>query len=253
MRGVALITGAAHRIGKAIALHLGQKGYSVAVHCHTSLHEAQAVVDAIIKAGGKAHVFQADLQDEKATRTLISDAEAHFSSPVSVLVNNASVFEHDTAHNASSAGWNKHMATNLMAPFILSQAMAARLPDGTKGQIINLIDQRVWRLNPAFFSYTLSKSALWTMTQTLAMAFAPHIRVNGIGPGPTLQSKHQSGEAFTDEAQNIPLGHGPSLDEIAHAISFIIDSPSMTGQMIALDGGQHLAWQTPDFQRGGHE
>ena len=253
MAGVALITGAAHRIGKAIALHLAAEGYQIAIHCNTSISEAGEVAAAIENAGGKAAVFPANLRHEDETRALIGNVEDHFGSPVEVLVNNASIFEHDTAKDASTENWKRHMGTNLLAPFQLSQEMAARLPKGVNGNIINLIDQRVLRLSPAFFTYTLSKSALWTMTQTLAMEFAPRIRVNGIGPGPTLQSSHQSEDTFRNEAENVPLGRGPELDEIAKTISYIINTPSLTGQMMALDGGQHLAWQTPDFLSGGHE
>ena len=253
MAGVALITGAAHRIGKAIALHLGQQGYRVAIHCNNSLAQAGEVAASIEQAGGTAAVFPANLRHEDETRALIKDVQNHFGAPVDVLVNNASVFEQDTALSATSQSFKQHIGTNLMAPLQLAQEMATHLPEGMSGNIINLIDQRVLRLSPAFFTYTLSKAALWTMTQTLAMELAPRIRVNGIGPGPTLQSKHQSGNDFSAEAQNVPLGRGPELDEIAKAVSFIINTPSLTGQMLALDGGQHLAWQTPDYLVGGHE
>ena len=172
---------------------------------------------------------------------LIAQAPA----PIALLVNSASPFEDDSGE-AFDLEYEATMAVNLRAPLILSQAMAAALPDGTGGLIVNIADQRVWRLTPRFFSYTLSKAALWTATQTLAQALAPRIRVNAIGPGPTLPSAHQSAEAFAAQAAATPLARGPTVEEIAAAMVYLIDAPSVTGQMIAVDGGQHLAWRTPD-------
>jgi NAD(P)-dependent dehydrogenase (short-subunit alcohol dehydrogenase family) len=188
----------------------------------------------------KAAVRAADLADPAACRRLVEDAPA----PLRLLINSASVFEPDAAE--SLAGYEAAMAINLRAPLILSQAMAAALPADARAQIVNITDQRVWRLTPRFFSYTLSKAALWTATQTLAQALAPRIRVNAIGPGPTLASVHQSAEGFARQTAAIPLGHGPTADDIAAALTYLIGAEAVTGQMIAVDGGQHLAWKTPD-------
>lgn len=182
----------------------------------------------------------ADLGDPAACHRLVEDSPA----PLRLLVNSASVFEPDAAQ--SLTGYGAAMAINLRAPLILSQAMAAALPADAGGQIVNITDQRVWRLTPKFFSYTLSKAALWTATQTLAQALAPRIRVNAIGPGPTLASVHQSPELFARQTAAIPLERGPSPDDIAAALTYLIDAETVTGQMIAVDGGQHLAWKTAD-------
>lgn len=242
-----LITGAAKRIGKEIATFFAEQGWAVAIHCRHSLSEAETLLQDLETAGApKAQIFQADLKDRTAVQDLIPKV-VEVMGPLSLLVNNASLFEDDDIHSLSDDSWDSHMAVNLHAPLVLSQAFMKHLPQGNKGNIINIIDQRVWKLNPQFLSYTTSKAALWTLTQTLAQAMAPMIRVNAIGPGPVLASIHQDATSFQDEAQSVLLGHGPSPLEIARAIDFIVQSPSMTGQMIALDGGQHLAWQTPDI------
>jgi NAD(P)-dependent dehydrogenase (short-subunit alcohol dehydrogenase family) len=162
--------------------------------------------------------------------------------PLGCLVNNASVFENDTAATADRASWDAHIEVNLRAPFVLMQGFAAQLPETASGAIVNLLDQRVWSLTPYFVSYTVSKAALWTLTQTMALALAPRIRVNGIGPGPTLPSPRQSAAQFERQCAALPLRRGTTPDEIAAAIRFILAAPAMTGQMIALDGGQHLGW-----------
>lgn len=241
-----LITGAARRIGRALALDLAAHGWQVAVHYHGSAEAAAATVASIEHAGGRAFALAADLTDETQTASLLARAAATAGGPVTALINNASVFEQDHWHDASRQGWDLHMAVNLRAPFVLSQALAQSLPAELDGAIINIIDQRVWRLRPDFMTYTLSKSGLWTLTQTLAQALAPRIRVNAIGPGPVLRSIHQSAQDFAAEAAAVPLRHGPSLTEIGDAARFILAATSMTGQMIALDGGQHLAWTTAD-------
>lgn len=241
---VALITGAARRIGRSIAETLAADGHPVAVHYNGSRTEAETVVDSITAAGGRAMAFQADLHDEDSMAALLPAVTAAFG-PVGVLVNNASTFEHDSLDTATRASWDLHMQANLRAPFVLSQQMAALLPDGARGCIINLIDQRVWALTPDFMTYTLSKAGLWTLTQTLALALAPRIRVNAIGPGPALPSKRQSAEQFAAQASAMPLGHGTNPAEIADTVRFLLAAGSMTGQMIALDGGQHLGWALP--------
>lgn len=238
-RGVALITGAARRIGRAIALDLAARGYGIAVHYNGSGDEAKALAAEIISAGGAAATFQADLaRAEQATGLL--PAVAAGLGPVSVLINNASLFEMDTVRTATVESWDRHLDINLRAPFFLAQSFAEQLPAGMDGNIVNLIDMRVWKLTPFFASYTVSKSGLWTLTRTLAMALAPRIRVNGIGPGPSLLNIRQSADQFARQVAGTPLKRGAPPDEIARAVRFILDTPSMTGQMIALDGGQHL-------------
>lgn len=240
----ALVTGAARRIGRALALDLAQAGYAVAVHHHSSRAEADAVVAEIAARGGKAVALAADLADEDAVTQLLPEAAAALG-PVGVLVNNASIFENDTVATATRESWDAHLAINLRAPFVLTQALAAQLPAAPGGVVVNLLDERVWNLTPYFVSYTVSKSALWTLTRTLAMALAPRIRVNAIGPGPTLPSARQSTAQFLERCANMPLRRGASPAEIAAALRFIIDAPAMTGQMIALDGGEHLGWAQP--------
>lgn len=242
-----LITGAAKRIGRSIALAMASKGWQIAVHHHDSAADADATVNDITAAGGHAFAIQANLSSRSETEALIQSCAKLAGGPISALINNASVFEPDEALCATYDSWDRHMEVNLHAPFRLAQALTKHLPQGLNGNIINIIDQRVLKLNPQFMSYTLSKSGLWTLTRTLAQALAPTIRVNAIGPGPTLASTHQSDDDFADEASAVILGKGPELNEIAATVAYIIDTPSMTGQMIALDGGQHLAWKTPDI------
>ena len=247
-----LITGAAHRIGRAIALGLSERGFGVAVHYHRSKAAAQELVADIEKAGGTACAVKADLGDEKAVSLLVPAATEHLG-PLTLLVNNASLFENDTISDVSRESWDAHMNVNLRAPLVLSQFFERQLPDGLEGNIINILDQRVWNLTPYFMSYTISKSALWTLTQTLAMALAPRVRVNGIGPGPTLQSVHQSDDEFTSQWAKTPLGRRVMPEEIADAVDFIVHAPSMTGQMLALDSGQHMGWAQASPQRTTNE
>jgi NAD(P)-dependent dehydrogenase (short-subunit alcohol dehydrogenase family) len=237
----ALVTGGAQRIGRALCLALAAEGYAVAVHYRRSEAAATALAAEIAAAGGKAIALAADLADEEATAKLLPRAAAALG-PIGVLVNNASVFENDTLETADRASWDRHMAVNLRAPFVLTQRFAADLPDGAGGCVVNLLDQRVWNLTPYFVSYTLTKSGLWTLTRTMALALAPRIRVNGIGPGPTLPSPRQSPEQFAEQCRLMPLRRGTGPQEIAAALRFILAAPAMTGQMIALDGGQHLGW-----------
>ena len=259
----ALVTGAGQRIGRAIALGLGADGWAVAVHHRDSqgsaagsAANAEETVAMIESAGGRAVALAAELSDEAAASDLAGRAAAALG-PLGCLVNNASLFEYDNVESATQATWEAHMAVNLRAPFLLSQAFAAALPtarptalptalpSGTNGAIINILDQRVWNLTPHFISYTLSKSGLWTLTQTLALALAPRIRVNAIGPGPVLPSARQTAAQFRAQCENTPLGRGTEPEEIAAAVRFILAAPAMTGQMMALDGGQHLGWSMP--------
>ena len=236
-----LITGAAHRIGRTIAMDLAAHGFGVAVHYNASADGAQEVVQAITDEGGRAVAVQAELADEEQVKRLIPTATKALG-PLTVLVNNASLFENDTVNDATRESWDKHLDVNLRAPFVLSQMFAEQLPEDQDGNIINLLDQRVWNLTPFFMSYTVSKAGLWTLTQTLAMALAPQIRVNAVGPGPTIRNERQSEEDFARQWGETPLERRVMPQDIADAVRFIINAPSMTGQMIAMDGGQHLGW-----------
>lgn len=239
-----LVTGAARRIGRAIACDLAAWGWSVVVHYHRSAEDAESVVTEIESAGGQAIALQADLADEDETHRLMAQSIDRFG-PIGCLVNNASRFERDEIDTATRESWDAHIGPNLRAPFVLSQTMAEALPEDQDGVIVNILDQRVWNLTPHFLSYTLSKTGLWTLTRTLALALAPRIRVNGIGPGPTLRNVRQTEAQFQRQQASVPLRRGASSEEVARAVRFIIESPSMTGQMIALDGGQHLGWAQP--------
>jgi NAD(P)-dependent dehydrogenase (short-subunit alcohol dehydrogenase family) len=246
--GGALVTGAGLRLGRAMAEALGADGWAVAVHYRGSKAGAEEAAVTIRKAGGRAELIACDLADEAARAGLVAEAARKLGRPVTLLVNSASTFADDTATDHSRADWDHHFEPNLRAPIHLAQQLARALPAGEKGLVVNLIDQRVWKLTPQFFTYTLSKAALWQATQTLAQALAPDVRVNAIGPGPTLQSIHQSPEAFAAETAATLTGEGSSPDEIVRALRYFIAASSVTGQMIASDGGQHLMWQTPDTQ-----
>jgi NAD(P)-dependent dehydrogenase (short-subunit alcohol dehydrogenase family) len=223
-------------------LEVARAGYLVVVHHRGAPDDAEETLRLVREAGGEGTVAGADLADPAAAVGLIADAPK----PLTLLVNCASIFGDDSIDNLTSASLDLHWATNLRAPVLLAQAFAAGLPSSQRGLIVNIVDQRVWRLTPLHFSYALSKSALWAATQTLAQALAPDIRVNAIGPGPTLPSVHQAPEEFAAEAAAMPLGRGPSPEEIGQALRYLIDAHAVTGQMIAVDGGQHLAWRTPD-------
>lgn len=239
----ALVTGAGKRIGKALALELARAGFAVAVHYGGARAEAEAVVAAIEKLGGRATSLEADLARESESAGLVERAAAALG-PLGVLVNNAARFERDEALDATRESWDRHMEANLRAPFVLIQAFARHLPAAAEGVVVNMIDQRIWRLTPHFVSYTVSKAGLWTLTRTLAMALAPRIRVNAIGPGPVMPSARQTPEQFERQRRATPLGRGATPEEIALALRFILASPALTGQMVALDGGQHLGWPT---------
>ena len=234
-----MITGAAKRIGRAIAIELAGAGWNIAVHYHKSHDQALELVKELQYAGVKAVALPAELSDAAKVKKLYSAAVKALG-PITCLINNASVFEEDTALNVSIGSWSRHMDVNLRAPFLLSQCLAKGLPDSAFASIVNIVDQRVWNPTSQFTSYTLSKMGLWNVTQLLARSLAPHIRVNAVGPGPTLQSVHQSVEDFDWEVSAVLLRREVTPQDISRGVLFIIQSPTMTGQMIALDSGQHL-------------
>jgi NAD(P)-dependent dehydrogenase (short-subunit alcohol dehydrogenase family) len=242
----ALVTGGAQRIGRTIAKALADNGYAVAIHCHRSRREADELAAAIRAEGGRAHVIVADLADLGRLAGVVSEAHDTLG-PLGLLVNNASRFDPDEADALNAELWDLHFAINLRAPVFLSQAFLHQLPDGNVGAIVNIIDQRVLKLTPQFFSYTLSKSALWTATQTMAQAFGPRVRVNAIGPGPTLPNARQSQEDFLRQSSAIPLGRPASPQAIAEAVLYLASAQYVTGNLLMVDSGQHLVWQTTDI------
>ncbi|MEM1194334.1 MAG: SDR family oxidoreductase [Pseudomonadota bacterium] len=253
----ALVTGAGKRLGRAMALGLAARGLPVIVHYNSSADAANDVVREITSGGGKAASVGANLMDENAVAGLIDAARDAIGAPLALLVNSASTFENDDIDTMTRASWDLHLEVNLRAPVALAQAFARQRPSvppseananaSDNGLIVNLIDQRVKKLTPQFLTYTASKAALMSMTITLAQALGPRgIRVNAIGPGPTLRNKRQSAEDWRIQNDATVLGHGATPDDIVHALNYLIDAKAVTGQMIAVDGGQHLSWQTPD-------
>lgn len=248
----ALVTGAGQRIGRALALHLARRGYDVAVHYSSSEEGALQTVSDVRELGRSAEAVQADLLDEDDTQGLINKACRAVGS-LSVLVNNASIFEEDNFMTATSASWERHMRSNLRAPFVLMQGFAAQVPEAAddgeplaRGLVVNMIDQRVLKLTPHFTTYTLAKSALWTLTRTAAQALAPRVRVNAIGPGPTLAGARQTQEDFFRQRSATVLKRGADTSDISAALDYLLEARAVTGQLICPDGGQHLAWETPD-------
>jgi NAD(P)-dependent dehydrogenase (short-subunit alcohol dehydrogenase family) len=251
----ALVTGAGRRLGRSMALYLAQRGYDLALHYATSRDEAEALAGEIRDLGRKAVALRADLLVESQVEKLVATATTGLGGPLNLLVNNASIFEYDSFATVTRKSWDRHIESNLRAPFVLAQSFAAQAPQAqldsagepmARALIINMIDQRVHKLTPEHFSYTIAKMGLWAMTRTAAQALAPHVRVNAIGPGPTLQGGRQSDEAFARQRGATLLERGANLADITAALGFFIDSPAVTGQILAIDGGQHLAWQTPD-------
>ncbi len=245
-KGTALVTGAGLRLGRAMSLALADKGFAVAVHYNKSEAPAREVVDLIAAKGGKAAAVGADLSKESETATLIARANAALG-PLSLLVNSASVFEADDIATMTRESWDLHLETNLRAPAKLAQDFAAQARAGADSLIVNIVDQRVLKPTPQFLSYTVSKAALYALTKTLAQALGPKgVRVNAIGPGPTLKNARQSEEDFRRQNDATILGRGAVPDDIVGALLYLVDAKAVTGQMIAVDGGQHLAWRTPD-------
>lgn len=250
----ALVTGAARRLGRAMALHLARAGHDVAVHYAGSAGDAESLVAEIGAMGRRAVALRADLLDLDATEALAGRA-ADALGPLTVLVNNASIFEHDTIETATRDSWDRHMGSNLRAPFVLTQAFARQVPQAipdaageplAQGLIVNMIDQRVRKPTPEFMTYTLAKMGLWALTRTTAQALAPHVRVNAIGPGPTMQGARQSPEHFARQRAATILGRGAGPDDIVAALDYFLTARGVTGQLLCVDGGQHLGWQTPD-------
>lgn len=250
----ALVTGAGKRLGRAMALYLAQRGHDVAVHYASSADEAEGVVAEIRAMGRRAQAFRADLLVEAETQALIPAVTAAMG-PLTVLVNNASIFEYDRIDTATRESWDRHLESNLRAPYVLTQGFARQCPPAltdaegeplAQGLVVNMIDQRILKLTPEFSTYTIAKMGLWALTRTAAQGLAPHIRVNAIGPGPTLQGARQSADHFARQRAATVLGRGAGPADITAALGFFLDSPAVTGQFLAIDGGQHLAWQTPD-------
>ncbi len=250
--GRALVTGAARRLGRAMALALAEDGWSVAVHFYGSESAAEETAEAARGLGAPtAAILRADLATEAETARLVARAAEALGGPLTLLVNNAALFERDEALTATRESWDRHLEANLRAPFVLSQSFAAQAPEASeaggepvaRGLIVNMLDERVVHLTPHFLSYTVAKSGLWSLTRTLAMALAPAIRVNGIGPGPTLPAPRQSPEHFARMRAEAPLRRGAGPEDVVAALRYLVAAPAVTGQMIALDGGKHLNWR----------
>ena len=244
-----LVTGAAKRLGRAIALDLAAAGWNVAIHYNRSREDADSAAQAVRAFGGEAAALKSDLSKESETATLVERAVAEIG-PLTALINSASLFENDDWQSATRKTWDDHIETNLRAPMLLSQLFAKQLPANAMGNIINVIDQRVLKPTPQFLSYSLSKAALYWLTTTLAQGMGPRIRVNAVGPGPTLKNPRQSDSDFNRQRNATILGHGAEPADICAAVRYLLNAEAVTGQMIAVDGGQHLIWQTPDVQVG---
>jgi NAD(P)-dependent dehydrogenase (short-subunit alcohol dehydrogenase family) len=258
MTGQALVTGGAKRLGREMALALAHRGLDVAIHYHGSEDDAQATAEEIRQAGVRAVALKADLTVEAEMQALVPQARDALGGPLTVLVNSASIFEYDNIENASRESWDRHLESNLRAPFVLTQAFAAQVPEPTIGGqwneptaealIVNMIDQRVLKLTPHFMSYTIAKMGLWALTRTSAQALAPRVRVNAIGPGPTMRGARQSEAHFESQRRSTILERGADPADIVRALLYYLDAPAVTGQLLCVDGGQHLGWKTPDIR-----
>ncbi len=252
----ALVTGAGIRLGREMALYLARRGFDVAVHYASSGDAAGQVVDEITSLGRKAVALQADLLNEDATQGLINRSVQALGGPLTCLVNNASIFEYDNLQSATQESWDRHIGSNLRAPFVLTQNFAAQSPKAVHDEageplsqalVVNMLDQRVKKLTPEFMTYTIAKMGLWAFTQTAAQTLAPDIRVNAIGPGPTIKGHRQSDAHFTTQRANVPLGRGANAADITAALGYFLDAPAVTGQLLCVDGGQNLGWKTLDI------
>ncbi|MGX9356737.1 SDR family oxidoreductase [Roseobacteraceae bacterium S113] len=250
----ALVTGAGKRLGRAMALYLAQRGHDIAVHYVSSRDEAEEVAGLIRAMGRRAELIDADLTVEADMQRVVPEAMAALGT-LDVLINNASIFEYDNVTTATRDSWDRHLESNLRAPFVLTQQFAEQASAaGTDaagepiagGLVVNMIDQRVRKLTPEFMTYTIAKMGLWAFTQTAAQALAPSIRVNAIGPGPTLRGGRQSESHFARQRAATVLERGANPSDITAALGYFLDAPAVTGQLLCVDGGQHLSWQTPD-------
>ena len=257
MSGAALITGGADRLGAVMARYLAARGMDVAVHYHSSAAKAEALVAELTGLGVRAVALRADLLEERQVAALVGQAREGLGKPLSLLINNASIFEYDTIRTGTRESWDRHMESNLRAPFVLTQGFAAQAPAAetdangearARALVVNMVDQRVRKLTPDFASYTIAKMGLWALTQTAAQALAPDVRVNAIGPGPTMIGARQTPEHFARQRENTILKRGSNPGDIAAALGYFIDAPAVTGQLLCVDGGQHLGWRTPDIQ-----
>lgn len=251
----ALVTGAARRLGRAMALYLAQRGHDIAIHYATSSQSAEALAEEVEALGRKAVCLRADLLDETQLAPLVVDSAGELGGPLSVLVNNASIFEQDSIATATRESWDRHMMSNLRAPFVLTQAFAAQCPAPEKdaagepvaqGLVVNMIDQKVRKLTPQHMTYSIAKMGLWAFTKMAAQELGPRVRVNAIGPGPTLQAADQDAAEYQHSRESTVLQRGANLSDITAALGFFLDAPAVTGQLLCIDGGQHLVWQTPD-------
>ncbi len=243
-----IITGGATRIGAAIARNLSGKNKEIVIHYNKSKSKAEKLKKELSKNGANIYLVKGDLSKEKDILKIIKFAKIKLKF-FDCLINNASVFENDKLENFNNDSWEKHIFTNLKAPAILSREFKKNIK-GRNNNIINIIDQRVFKLTPFFFSYTLSKTGLYTLTKTSAMSLAPTIRVNGIAPGPTIKNKRQSENHFKKQYKATPLKKQVDVEEICNAVDFFIKNSSITGQVISIDSGQSLNWQTPDIMKG---
>ena len=258
MTGRALVTGGAIRLGYAMVLYLAGRGLDVAVHYNGSAEAARETVEEARALGVRAVSLQADLTQEDQMQALVPLAAEALGGPLTLLVNSASVFEHDTIETATRESWDRHMESNLRAPFVLTQQFAAQAPEPIQGGefdeptaqslVVNMLDQRVRKLTPHFASYTLAKMGLWALTQTAAQTFGARVRVNAIGPGSTMQGVRQSRAHFEGQRKGTIMGRGADVSDVTGALGYLMDAPSVTGQLICTDGGQHLGWQTPDIR-----
>jgi NAD(P)-dependent dehydrogenase (short-subunit alcohol dehydrogenase family) len=241
-----LVTGAAKRLGRAIALRLARDGYDVAIHYRSSRPEAEVLAAEIKALGRRTALVDGELSKESEVATIVPRAAAALGH-LTALVNSASVFEDDRAETVTRESWDKHIDTNLRAPLVLTQAFAKQLPANANGGVVNIIDQQVVNLTPQFLSYTVSKAGLWTLTRTLAQALAPAIRVNAVAPGPSLKAERQSQENFDGHVKATLLQRPSEPADIAAAVAYLLAAPAVTGQMIVVDSGQHLAWSRDKF------
>jgi NAD(P)-dependent dehydrogenase (short-subunit alcohol dehydrogenase family) len=242
--GAALITGAAKRLGADMVRALARDGFDIALHCYRSRAEAEELAAEVAGLGRRAAVIRADLAREEEVTGIVAAAVERVG-PLAILVNNASVFELDRLATADRRSWDLHLETNLRAPIVLAQDFVAQLPQGCRGLIVNMLDQRVLNLTPNFLTYSISRMGLWGATQVLARELAPRVRVNAIGPGPVLPAPGTDRARFDELVRATPLQRATSPLEIANALRFIVASPSMTGQLVTLDSGQAMGWLTP--------